>query len=163
MFSASMATKIGLRWYKNRILFNYDADAKNLLKVFPDNVDGRRKVLTMSYVAGSRLLLANSFKQLNKGIIHDLTRVVPFHQSPVSARPLDMFIRKNPQIYDAIINRGWHQLTLYNTNDLESDTITVDLGGENRKGGMELINKRNIISMIFGIGGIWAYIKEMAV
>lgn len=138
LFSASMATKIGLRWYKNRILFNYDADAKNLLKVFPDNVDGRRKVLTMSYVAGSRLLLANSFKQLNKGIIHDLTRVVPFHQSPVSARPLDMFIRKNPQIYDAIINRGWHQLTLYNTNDLESDTITVDLGGENRKGGMEL-------------------------
>ena len=108
LFSASMATKIGLRWYKNRILFNYDADAKNLLKVFPDNVDGRRKVLTMSYVAGSRLLLANSFKQLNKGIIHDLTRVVPFHQSPVSARPLDMFIRKNPQIYDAIINRGWH-------------------------------------------------------
>ena len=64
--------------------------------------------------------------------------MVPFHQSPVSARPLDMFIRKNPQIYDAIINRGWHQLTLYNTNDLESDTITVDLGGENRKGGMEL-------------------------
>lgn len=138
LYSAHMATKIGLRWYKNRTLFNYDADAKNLLKASPNNADGRRKVLTMSYVTGSRLLLANSLKQLKKEIIHDLTRIIPFHQSPVSARPLDMFIRKTPQVYDAIINKGWHQLTLYNTNDLKSDTITVNLGEENRKGGVEL-------------------------
>lgn len=138
LFAASMSAKIGLRWYKNRILFNYDADAKNLLKASPNNTDGRRKMLTMSYVTGSRLLLANSFKQLNKEIIHDLIRVIPFHQSPINARPLDMFIHKTPQVYDARINEGWHQLTLYNTNDLEPETLIVNLGEENRKGGMEL-------------------------
>lgn len=138
LFTPDMATKIGLRWYKNRMLFNYDADAKNLLKTSPNNKDGRRKLLTMSYVAGSRLLLANSFSQLNKEIIYDLTRIVPFHQTPISARPIDMFINKHPKIYDMKINNEWHQLTLYNIYDHKNDTIKIDLAAQNHKGGLEL-------------------------
>ena len=68
----------GLRWYKNRVVVNYDMDAKNLLKAQPsDSEDGVNKLLTMSYVTASRLLLANSFGTLDSAHVYKLSRIYP--------------------------------------------------------------------------------------
>jgi hypothetical protein len=110
-----IVTRGGLRWYKNRVVVNYDMDAKNLNHCVPDNRDGQRCMLTMSYVTTGRLVLANSFSQLTSDQFFDLTRTFPYHSNLQSARPIDAFAgKKFPEIYDFVINKSWHQLTLYN-------------------------------------------------
>lgn len=138
-----MVTRGGLRWYKNRVAVAYDMDAKNLIKVSPDNPDGLRKMLTMCYVASSRLLLANSFCMLDSNHIYTLSRVFPFHQQPVTARPVDMLIHKYPKIYDFRIHDDWHQLVFYNQNDSLPETMTAHLAGSNLAGGLGLIPQEN--------------------
>lgn len=111
-----MVSRSGLRWYKNRVVVNYDMDAKNPNRILPKNKDGLRSMLTMSYVAGGRFLMGVSFSKLNQEQLHDISRVFPYHVSPQSARPIDAFTgKKFPQVYDFAINPSWHQLTLYNT------------------------------------------------
>lgn len=132
-----MYSRCGLRWYKKGTLFSYDADAKNLLKVRPPNRDGVRQVLTMLYVTSGRLLLGTSFEQLTPEILEDLGRVYPVHQERKSARPIDAFsIEGHPRIYDYEINKDWHQLTLFNPNYEEENTIEVDLGRRPSFGGL---------------------------
>jgi hypothetical protein len=133
-----MVTRSGLRWYKNRVVVNYDMDAKNLLKAQPANPDGRRKLLTMAYVASGRLLLANSFAKLTPAVLHDLSRLYPFHAQPQSARPVDAFLSKYPQVYDFPVDAGWHQLTFYNPNNHQPARIGVDFAGSMGFGGLGL-------------------------
>ena len=41
VITPEMVARSGLRWYKNRVVVNYDMDAKNLLKAQPaDSEDG---------------------------------------------------------------------------------------------------------------------------
>lgn len=133
-----MISRGGLRWYKNRTVICYDMDAKNLIKVSPNNQDGLQKMLTMSYVAGSRLLLANSFCMLNAQQIHTLSRVFPFHQTTLSARPIDMLQSSLPKIYDFKITPEWHQLALYNQNDSLPDDFKIRLSSKVTSGGLGL-------------------------
>ena len=110
--SPKLIARSGLRWYKNRVLFAYDMDSKSLLNAWKETApnvaddDGRRMTLTMCYVAASRLLLANSFRDLPPEAISDLERTVPYHTQPQSARPLDAFISDGPpRIYDFAVSR----------------------------------------------------------
>lgn len=139
VLTPEMVMRSGLRWYKNRVLFNYDMDAKNLLKASPYfSDDGINKLLTMSYVAGSRLLLANSFANLNETQIHKLSRVFPYHKFAKSSRPINAFSSDYPDIYDFEINANWHQLTLYNENETRNKNMEVSLSGSIGYGGMGL-------------------------
>lgn len=134
-----MVSRGGSRWYKNRVVVSYDMDAKNLLKAKPaDNPDGRRKLLTMAYVASGRLLLANSFARFDKAILHDLSRVFPFHTAAQSARPVDLFTSEFPSIYDFKVSNAWHQLTFYNTDNEKSSTISVEMDKASAEGGLGL-------------------------
>lgn len=135
-----MLMRGALRWYKNRVVVSYDMDAKNILKAKPaDNPDGRRKLLTMGYVASGRLLLANSFARFNDSILYDLSRVYPFPSTPQSARPVDMFTERFPKIYDFKVNNQWHQVTLYNPDNYNPTEIKVSLSDKNYlKGTLEL-------------------------
>ncbi len=128
-------TKSGLRWYKNRVVISYDADAKNLLT---ESKDELRKILTMSYVTTGRLLLGVSFGAMSKETIHDLSRIYPFHSKPQSARPIDAFVNEIPEIYDFQVNDDWHQLTLYNTDSDNKFEIKVALSGEQADGKLGL-------------------------
>jgi hypothetical protein len=149
----------GLRWYKNRVVVSYDGDAKNLKDTYPDNRDGRRAMLTMSYVAAGRLLFANSFSTLSDEELFDFSRAFPYHTTPKSARPIDAFTGvEYPKVYDFVVNPKWHQLTLFNTalkngrwqknwheihNDAykieqASSTIAVKLSSPNVDGGLGL-------------------------
>ncbi len=126
----------GLRWYKNRVVVSYDMDGKNLPKARPtDSPDGLRKLLTMSYVAASRLLLANSFGVLTPDQVHTLSRIFPYHQSPQSARPLDAFTADYPRVYGFKVDEGWQALTFYNEDDLAAKTVGISLSGTEGRGG----------------------------
>ncbi|MCC6125187.1 MAG: hypothetical protein IT426_09515 [Pirellulales bacterium] len=141
-----LLTRSGLRWYKNRVVINYDMDSKELTNGWKipgwagADADGRRMMLTMAYVASGRLLMANSFRDLSKETLHDLTRVFPFPTEPKSARPIDAFSHAGfPRVYDFAVSPRWHQLTLYNnTLPTREETLTVPLAGEQVSGALGL-------------------------
>ncbi|MBM4025112.1 MAG: hypothetical protein FJ280_06830 [Planctomycetes bacterium] len=135
--SPDVVTRCGLRWYKNRVVVNYDADSKNVWRL-RENRDAVRSLLTMSYVTTGRLLLANSFAQLSPEIIHDLTRIYPFHTTPKSARPVDALTERYPRVYDFEVSPDWHQLTFYNPNAADARDIAVSLAGDTAEGALGL-------------------------
>lgn len=144
--SPDMVTRCGLRWYKNRVVVNNDADSKNIWRLREDR-DAVRSLLTMSYVTTGRLLLANSFAQLSPEIIHDLTRVYPFHTTPKSARPVDALIEKYPRIYDFEVSPDWHQVTFYNPSASDAMDVAVSLAGDTAEGTLGLnARKRYYVS-----------------
>lgn len=140
-----MITRCGLRWYKNRVVVNYDMDSKDPSDIKPLwKNDGIRSMLTMCYVTSGRFLLGRSFSQLSKQELYDLSRVFPYHTTAQSARPLDAFQDGvlYPRVYDFAINSDWHQLTFYNYNlDMaapQKNEIQVSLSSSLNKGGMAL-------------------------
>lgn len=135
-----MISRCGHRWYKNRVVFTYDMDSKNLFKTSPNNRDGLRQLLTMVYTVAPRFVLASSFSKMTPEQIHDLSRIYPIHETPRSARPLDAFTREDgiPHIYDQVIDDSWHQLAFYNPDVAAAGTISVDIGKDTSFGGMGL-------------------------
>jgi hypothetical protein len=112
----AMASRCGLRWYKNRVAVAYDMDAKNPFRCRPDNRDGWRAMYTMAYVAGGRLLLGASFSKMTDEQLYDLSRTIPYPTAPKSARPVDAFSGVEfPRVYDYAVDARWHQVTFYNT------------------------------------------------
>lgn len=142
VITAEMVARSGLRWYKNRVVVNYDMDAKNLLKAQPNNSDdGINKLLTMSYVTASRLLLANSFGTLNAHHVYKLSRIYPFHQFAKSARPLDAFTSDYPRVYGMKLTDKWTSLTFFNEDEKDSKKISIKLAGIEGRGGIGLNEK----------------------
>ncbi|MCX6877933.1 MAG: hypothetical protein NTW21_29580 [Verrucomicrobia bacterium] len=135
-----MISRCGHRWYKNRVIFTYDMDSKNLFKVSPNNRDGLRQLLTMVYTVAPRFVLASSFSKMTPEQLHDLSRIYPIHSTPRSARPLDAFTREDgiPHIYDQVIDDVWHQLVFYNPDGAAAGTIGVEIGKDSSFGGMGL-------------------------
>lgn len=138
LIDKTMVSRNGLRWYKNRVVVNYDMDAKNPFHAVPANRDGIRCMLTMSYVAAGTLMIAPSFGRMPPEMLHDLSRIYPFHANRQSARPVDAFTNPYPQIYDFRVSPQWHQLTLYNTDPAKEATIAVALSGDTAFGGLGL-------------------------
>ncbi len=138
LMDAVTVTRCGLRWYKNRVLYNQDTDSKNLVRLEgkPDLV---RSVLTMAYVTTGRLLLANSFSQMSAQTIHDLTRTFPYHTDNQSARPVDAFVSDIPRVYDFRVNDEWHQVTFYNPDFDHYSTVGIMLSGQAVDGALELL------------------------
>jgi hypothetical protein len=134
-----MYAKCGLRWYKNRRLYHYEMDAKNLFKVLPENRDGLRQMLTMTYTVSGRLLLANSFSSMTQEQIDDMSRVFPMHTEALSARPLDLLAGGGlPNIYDFPITPDWHQLVFFNDDYKSEQPFAVLPGDPPADGGMGL-------------------------
>jgi len=132
----------GLRWYKNRSVIQYDMDGKALLvkgsrQEIPIPELERRAILTMSYTVTGRLLLTESFSRFNKEVLHDLSRIYPFHSSTLSPRPVDAFVHEIPNIYDFAISPEWHQVVLYNDSEKSKD-IALTLAGEPMSGALGL-------------------------
>ena len=141
-----MVSRSGLRWYKNRVVLSYDMDSKELTSAWKVNEwtgtdqDGRRMLLTMAYVAASRLLLANSFRDMSPETLHDLQRTFPYPTEPRSARPVDAFTHAGwPRVYDFAVNPDWHQVTLFNnTLPTREETLAIPLAGDTADGTLGL-------------------------
>lgn len=143
VIDSSSLNKAAIRWYKNRRLTNYDLDGKalaeagygaNRYKISPLQ---RKAILTLSYAVSGRLLLTESYDKFSPEIIHDLSRIFPFHSTTLSARPSDVFIRENPSIFDFIISPNWHQLVLFNEANTSRE-LNVELSGNTAFGALGL-------------------------
>jgi len=134
--------KVALRWYKNRRLVNYDMDGKALLRSGASQQIEisslqRRTILTLSYAITGRLLLTESLRLFPAEALHDLSRVFPFHDTPLSARPLDAFVSEFPSVFDFTISRYWHQLILHNDSETVRD-FTIPISGDTAFGALGL-------------------------
>ena len=149
-FEPEMVTRCGLRWYKNRVVVNYDLDAKDPFKAKPVyNNDGLKTLMTMCYVVSARFLMARGFYQLSKEQLHIMSRTFPYQTLPKSSRPVDAFTNgfQVPHIFDYEVNPGWHQLTLYNSNQdslkQHPNSFEVNLGASLNEGGLGLMTDKN--------------------
>jgi hypothetical protein len=140
-----MVSRCGLRWYKNRVVVNYDMDSKDPSDALPKaHSDGNRSMLTMCYVTSGRFLLGRSFSELSKEQLYDLSRTFPYHTTAKSARPVDAFDAgvKYPRVYDFEVNPSWHQLTFYNYSIDSTQTaetkVNVSLSKSLNEGGLGL-------------------------
>ncbi len=139
----AMVSRVGLRWYKNRVVLNYDMDGKNPFHAVPANRDGQRAMLTMAYVVSGTLMIVPSFGRMTAEQLHDLSRLYPFHANRQSARPVDAFTQAQPRIYDYAVNPQWHQVTLYNTDAEQTTDISVDLAGDTAFGALGLAPEKH--------------------
>ena len=132
-----MISKIGLRWYKNRVVTNYDMDSKDLMRA--QSADELHTLVTMAYAVSGRLLLANGFENLSKEAVDALSRIYPQHKERKSFRPADAFLGKLwPEVYDYEVEKDWHQVILYNGDRLQDKMIEAPLSGDAFSGGLGL-------------------------
>ncbi|MFP6879295.1 MAG: hypothetical protein VCA37_20875 [Roseibacillus sp.] len=125
-YSPGMVSISGLRWYKNRTVFNYYPDTKAVHDCSPEI---RRSLLTMMFLSSGRIDLATSFSLFTPEITHDFSRIYPHYQEPKTARPLDAFTGvTDPQVYDLELTPDWHQVALYNTSDEKAEVSTAISG-----------------------------------
>ena len=143
VINPKLLNQVAVRWYKNRRLTNYDMDGKALLKYgHGKNVREidpvlRRAILTLSYTVSGRLLLTESFRLFSDEVLHDLSRVYPFHATTLTARPLDAFINSIPTVFDFPISADWHQVVLYN-GPKDGREFEIQISGDTAFGAMGL-------------------------
>ena len=126
-FVPAMITIGGLRWYKNRTVFNYYPDSKT---VHDCTREVRRAMLTMVFLTSGRIDLATSFTLFTPDIVHDFSRIYPVYREPFTARPLDAFTGvTDPQVYDLELTPDWHQVALFNTST-KTGPVAVALSGD---------------------------------
>jgi hypothetical protein len=152
IFIPEMVLRTGLRWYKNRVIVNYDLDAKDPLKAKPAlNNDGLKTLMSMCYVISGRYLMARGFYQLTSEQLFIMSRTFPYQSLPKSARPLDAFTNgfKVPRIFDYEVDPDWHQLTLYNPNtdstNFDANIMAVQFGSSLNEGGMGLTQDKEYL------------------
>ena len=117
----------GLRWYKNRTVFDYYPDSKTMHDC---SIEIRQSMLTMVYLTSGRIELATSFTLFTPEMTHDLTRLYPAYREPFTARPLDAFTGvADPRVYDLELAPEWHQVALFNSGS-KRDKVVVPLSGD---------------------------------
>jgi len=126
-FEPEMASRIGLRWYKNRSVFGYYPDGKSFKKM---DVDQRRTMLTQVGLISGRLELGTSFGRMTDEEQRDLTRLYPVLGGTQSFRPVDMLSSapKDPSVYVYKVDDHWSQVILCNNEDADH-TLKVPLSG----------------------------------
>lgn len=178
-------SKTGLRWYKNRVVANYDHDPINPYHVYPKNsVDGWRAAITMTYLNSGRMEIGKYFGKMTEQHLYDLSRAMPLLAALKSPRPVDAFSDKEyPQIYDYKVDDSWHILTFYNYSikgeswpDTDSaygwgksphfqpkkmlpSKISVDLGAKTDDGGLAL--SKNKMYYVFDFWN-WKFVGKIA-
>jgi hypothetical protein len=126
-FVPAMISIGGLRWYKNRTVFNYFPDTKTVHDCSPEI---RKSMLTMVFLTSGRIDLATSFTLFTPEIVHDFSRIYPAYRESFTARPLDAFTGvTDPQVYDLELTPDWHQVALFNTSD-KAGPVAVALSGD---------------------------------
>jgi hypothetical protein len=126
-FVPTMISRSGLRWYKNRTVFNYYSDTKTVHN-HPEDI--LQSMLTMNFLTSGRLDLSSSYSLFTPEITHTVSRTYPHYKEAKTARPLDAFTGViDPQVYDLELTPDWHQVALYNTGNKDS-TVSTSISGE---------------------------------
>ena len=127
-FEPEMASRMGLRWYKNRSVFGYYPDGKSFKGM---DTDARRSMLTLVGLLSGRLELGTSFGRMTADEQRDLTRLYPLLKGTRSFRPTDMLASApaDPSIYLYANDTNAAQLVLTNNHN-EPRTISALLSGD---------------------------------
>jgi hypothetical protein len=126
-FVPEMISRSGLRWYKNRTVFNYYSDTKAVHDHPPTVV---QSLLTMNFLVSGRLDLSSSYSLFTPEITRMVSRTYPHYREARTARPLDAFTGvTDPQVYDLELTPDWHQVVLYNTAK-DKASVSTSLSGE---------------------------------
>ncbi len=139
-FEPEMASRIGLRWYKQGKVFRYYPDSKSLTQhgrdKTPLTVTERRTLLTLVGLLSGRLELATSFGRMTPEILHDLTRIFPVLPNGQAFRPVDMLLGKaHPETYVYDVTDDWKQVILVNNDARKPRLITAPLSGDQAETG----------------------------
>jgi hypothetical protein len=130
-FKPEMVSKIGLRWYKNRVLYNYYPDSKAIAK--PDqplSPNELRTWLSALYMVSARLELASSFRDMSPEVLHDLERVYPTLPDNVLVRPVDLFTSPtDPYVYSLTVSPQWQQVLVFNHTGKPKE-VSVRISGD---------------------------------
>jgi len=138
VFIPEMVSRSGLRWYKNRTVFNYYSDTKALHKL---SKSLQQSLVTMNFLTSGRLDLATSFSFFTPEITWAVSRSYPHYAEPKTARPLDAFTGgADPQVYDLELTPDWHQIVFYNTGTNEM-VVSTKLSGERASNAVGLPTK----------------------
>ncbi len=131
-FEPEMASRMGLRWYKNRNVFLYYPDGKSFYQnKKPLPTYRRRAFLTLIGFLSGRLEIGTSIGSMTAEMFHDTTRLYPIFGGTRSPRPVDMLTgKKHPEVYAYEVQEGWHQVLLVNNNKSGRKTISVPLAGD---------------------------------
>ncbi len=132
-FEPEMASRMGLRWYKNRSVFGYYPDGKSFKGM---DADARRTMLTLVGLLSGRLELGTSFGRMTAEEQHDLTRLYPLLKGTRSFRPVDMLSAApaDPSVYVYANDADAAQLILSNNHE-EARTIGAPLSGDQADSG----------------------------
>ncbi|MCF7954256.1 MAG: hypothetical protein K9M75_00500 [Phycisphaerae bacterium] len=126
-FVPEMVSKSGLRWYKNRTVFNYYSDTKGVHNLSEGML---QSLITMNFLTSGRLDLATSFSLFTPEVTHIVSRSYPHYRDAKTARPLDAFTGViDPQVYDLELSPDWHRIALYNTTEKRS-VVSTAISGE---------------------------------
>lgn len=126
-FVPEMISIGGLRWYKNRTVFNYYSDTKAVHGLTEGVLHA---LVTMNHLTSGRLDLATSFGLFTPQITHAVSRSYPHYPEPVTARPLDAFTGvEHPRVYHLEHDTDWHLIALFNTGDARA-TVGTAISGE---------------------------------
>lgn len=131
-FEPEMASRIGLRWYKQGVAFRYYPDSKSFYSKGKElSSKDRRTFLTLVGLLSGRLELATGIGNMTDEMIFDLTRLYPVLPNGKSFRPVDFLLeKKHPEIYVYDVNDSWKQVILIN-NDFEYlRTIIAPISGD---------------------------------
>jgi hypothetical protein len=127
-FEPEMASRMGLRWYKNRSVFGYYPDGKSFKGM---DTDARRTMLTLVGLISGRLELGTSFGRMTPEEQRDLTRLYPVLKGTRSFRPVDMLSAApaDPSVYVYANDPDAVQIILCNNHD-ESRNVSAPLSGD---------------------------------
>ncbi len=136
-FEAEMASRMGLRWFKQNIAVRYYPDGKSFYyKGEPLSRVERRSFLTLIGLLSGRIELGTSFSSMSEDMLFDLGRLFPVLPNGKSFRPVDMLIKKDhPEVYVYEVNNQWKQVILTNPESEKEKTIIVPLSGEQAETG----------------------------
>lgn len=139
-FEPEMASRMGLRWYKQGVAFRYYPDGKSF---FPGGVPAttlhRRTFLTLVGLLSGRLELGTSFTKLTDEIRHDVTRLFPTLPNGKAFRPVDFLLgKKHPETYVYGVDDSWAQVVLVNNDEGKrkpSRTLLAPISGNQAETG----------------------------
>ena len=104
-FDPEMASRIGLRWFKQGKVFRYYPDGKSFYAAGPQpkkplSRKDRRTFLTLIGLLSGRIEIGTNISRVTDEMMHDLTRLYPMLPNGQAFRPVDMLLgKRHPEVY----------------------------------------------------------------
>ncbi|SHF80339.1 hypothetical protein SAMN05444274_10993 [Mariniphaga anaerophila] len=131
-FEPEMASRMGLRWYKQGVAYRYYPDGKSFyLKGVALSAKDRRTFLTLVGLLSGRIELGTSIGSMTDSMFYDLTRMFPTLPNGKSFRPVDCFLgNEHPSVYVYDVVPGWKQLIMVNNDTKNAQDISAPFSGD---------------------------------